>query len=27
VEAASKRDVDVDSREWEYQVKKFLETI
>ena len=27
VEAAGKRDVDVDSKEWEYQVKKFLETI
>lgn len=27
VEAGSKRDVDVESREWEYQVKKFLETI
>ena len=27
VEAADKRDVDVESREWEYQVKKFLEII
>jgi len=25
--AGNKRDVDVESREWEYQVKKFLETI
>jgi hypothetical protein len=27
VEAGGKRDVDVESREWDYQVKKFLETI
>ncbi|UCG66384.1 MAG: hypothetical protein JSW12_04985 [Deltaproteobacteria bacterium] len=27
VEAGDKRDVDVESREWEYEVKKFLETI
>jgi hypothetical protein len=27
VEAGGKRDVDVESREWEYQVKKFMETI
>jgi hypothetical protein len=27
VEAGGKRDVDAESREWEYQVKEFLETI
>jgi hypothetical protein len=27
VEAGGKRDVDVESREWEYQVKRFLKTI
>lgn len=27
VEAAGKRDVDVESREWDYQVKEFLGTI
>jgi hypothetical protein len=27
VEAEGKRDVHVESREWEYQVKKFLKTI
>lgn len=27
VEAGSTRGVDVESREWEYQVKRFLETI
>jgi hypothetical protein len=27
VEAGGKRDVDVESREWEYQVKEFLGTI
>jgi hypothetical protein len=27
MEAGGKRDVDVESREWEYQVKEFLETI
>ena len=26
-EAAGKRDVDVESREWEYQVKEFLGTL
>jgi len=26
-EGEDKRDVDVESREWEYQVKRFLETI
>jgi hypothetical protein len=27
VEAGGKRDVDAESREWEYQAKEFLETI
>jgi hypothetical protein len=27
MEGGGKRDVDVEAREWEYQVKKFLETI
>jgi len=27
MEAGGKRDVDAESREWEYQVKQFLETI